>query len=352
MEKKILFVLLVQFFIPWFAITADTENAESRMIRIGVDIRMGFQSCIDSWRPVAEYLSKAIPGHRFVIVPLASQPDLTRMLENGDIEFTVLNPALEIVAEDRYGTVPLATMVESNHDGIKQFPSYAGYGGAIIRRAQRSDIKTIQDIRGLRLSVVKPWSFTGWIAQWGFMGKNNIDPLKDVKQVIFEGTHGQVVKRVLDGSADAGAVDADLLSQMARNGKFPDNSLYIFNRQGQAVPLVVGEDPTATDTYPGWIFSKADATSDQLAQRVADALMKEPLDTSVDGMPYRVGWIAPRNYGNVRRLLQKLMGPQFAESAGFPPPKGNPAWLIPAKIIGCTIAVFAVAFMFMHNSFH
>ena len=246
MKKKILFVLLVQFFIPWFAITADTENAESSMIRIGVDIRMGFQSCIDSWRPVAEYLSKAIPGHRFVIVPLASQQDLTRMLENGDVEFTVLNPALEIVAEDRYGTVPLATMVESNRDGIKQFPSYAGYGGAIIRRAQRSDIKTIQDIRGLRLSAVKPWSFTGWIAQWGFMAKNNIDPLKDVKQVVFEGTHGQVVKSVLDGSADAGTVDADLLSQMARNRKFPDNSLYIFNRQGQAVPLVVGE---RSDSY-------------------------------------------------------------------------------------------------------
>jgi len=60
----------------------------------------------DTWLPVMEYLSKAIPDHRFVVVPLASQQDVVRTLEKGDVDFAALDPAMELLANDRYDTTP------------------------------------------------------------------------------------------------------------------------------------------------------------------------------------------------------------------------------------------------------
>ena len=63
--------------------------------------------------------------------------------------------------------------------------------------------------------------------------------------------------------------------------------LSVFIAEGKAVPLTKGADVTSTARYPGWAFSKAERTSDQLAQRVADALREGDVDTNVDGMSYR-----------------------------------------------------------------
>jgi two-component system sensor histidine kinase TtrS len=132
---------------------------------------------------------------------------------------------MELLAEDRFGAAPLATMVESPSNATKPSPSDAACSGAIIRRADRTDLATIQDIRGQRVSAVKPWSLTGWIAQWGLLVKQGINPQNDLKQVSFLGTHGEVIKSVLDGTADVGVVDADMLFYLGKNQRIPDGSL-------------------------------------------------------------------------------------------------------------------------------
>lgn len=335
--KNLIPAVLVTIFLlsPW-AIAGKTDEMPER-IRIGVDVRLGLQSCLDYWTPVTDYLTKAIPGHRFVIVPLASQQDLVRLLESKGVDFMALDPAMELMAEDRFGTVPLATMTEIDPKESRPQPSDAASNGAIIFLADRSDIRSIKDLRGLRISAVKPWSLTGWISQWGLLANSGIDPHRDIRQVIFEGTHGQVIQRVLDESADVGIVDADILSFMMHNGRIAPDSFAILNRDGRVVPLGEEEFVASTQAYPGRLFSKAEMVPDEFAKRVADALTKTTLDSTLDGMPCRIRWTAPCNYSRVRHLLQTLMGPQFAESEGFPLPRQRPAWLFPLQITGIAI---------------
>ncbi len=323
------------------AITAQPPSAPQR-IRIGVDVRLGLQACIDYWTPVTQHLSKAIPEYRFVVVPLASQGDLSRVLAAGGVEFMALDPAMQLAAEDRYGAIPLATMTENAPGQTPPSPD-AACSAALIRRADRSDLRDIDDLRGRRVAAVKPWSLTGWIAPWGLLTRSGIDPHRDLKQVAFEGVQGQVVRRVLDGSADAGAVDAELLAMMLGNGRIAPNALYVMNREGRAVPLTPDPPIASTTAYPGRMFSKAAAVSDALAKRVTDALIGKTLDTTLDGMPCQVRWTAPCNTSKVRRLLQTLMGPQFAESKGFPLPPQRPAWLFPVQVFGIALAVVFLA---------
>jgi ABC-type phosphate/phosphonate transport system substrate-binding protein len=330
------------------AFAQEPAGSAPRRIRIGVDIRMGFQSCMDSWTPIAGRLSQSIPECRFVIVPLASQQDLIGVLERGDVDFTALDPALELVAEDRFGVSPLATLVEVS-PGDAMRPADAACSGAIICRSDRKDIKTIEDLRGKRLSAVKPWSLTGWIAQWALLKGRKIDPQRDLAQVVFEGTHAQVVKSVLDGAADIGTVDADLLLGMARDHRLRENSLCVINRQGMSVPMASEKVPSATERYPGCMFARSTATSDKLAKRVAEALMRETLTMKFDGMTRRLTWTVPANYGKVRHTLQMLMGPHFAESTGFPLPRQLPAWLMPALAIAGICALAAVIMLVLRR---
>jgi ABC-type phosphate/phosphonate transport system substrate-binding protein len=349
MKAQMLFILLLPFAIPRPMPAAEAQPAEPQRIRIGVDIRLSYKSCIDYWTPITNHLSHAMPAYRFVVVPLASHQDLVHLLETGGIDFMSLDPAMELMAEDRFGAAPLASMVESPQDATISSPSDAACSGAIIRRADRMNMKTIKDVRGQRVSAVKPWSLTGWIAQWGLLVKQSINPQNDLKQVSFLGTHGDVIKSVLDGTVEVGVVDADLLYLFGKNQRIPNGSLYVFNQQGNAVPLVSGTLTASTNAYPGRLVSKAAATSDELAKRVADVLMQKPLNTSLDGMPCTIRWTVPSNTSKVRRLLYGLMGPHFAESPGYPLPHEYPAWFYPALII-CAIFAGAVVLILIVRS--
>jgi ABC-type phosphate/phosphonate transport system substrate-binding protein len=347
MKRGIVLLLACVFALPP-AFAQEPAGSAPRRVRIGIDIRMGFQSCIDSWTPIAGRLSKAIPECRFVIVPLASQEDLIGVLERGDVDFTVLDPALELVAEDRFGVSPLATLVElAPGDAMRQ--ADAACSGAIICRTDRKDIRTIEDLRGKRLSAVKPWSLTGWIAQWALLKRRRIDPQRDLAQVVFEGTHSQVVKSVLDGTADVGTLDADLLLGMARTQQIQGDAICVINPRGAAVPMASEEDISATERYPGCVLAKSATTSDKLAKRVAEALMHETVTTQFDGMARRLAWTVPANYSKVRHTLQTLMGPRFAESTGFPLPKARPAWLAPVLSFGGVCLVAAVVILVLRR---
>lgn len=351
MDRRFAYALLIATCLAPFSPAAQTDKTSPRRVRIGVDVRMSFQSCIDYWQPVAEQFSKAIPEYRFVVVPLASHQDIVRTLEKGDVDFLAVDPAMELVAEDRFGAVPLATIIEARPGETHSVASDAASSGAIIRRTDRPEIQTLRDLRGLRIAAVKPWSLTGWIAQWGLLVKDDVNPQTDLKDVVFEGTHQAVVKGVLDGTADAGVLDAEILRQMADNGRIPQNSLCIMNRQGRAVPLLLGEFAGSTAAYPGRLFSKTAATPDDLAKRVAETLMTTMQRTTLDGMPVQIRWTVPCNYSKVRYLLQNLMGPQFADTNGYPPPWKYPTWLFPATVVFVAASIVAIVLAILRGRF-
>jgi PAS domain-containing protein len=146
-----------------------------------------------------------------------------------------------------------------------------------------------------------------------------------------------------------GAVDADLLRDMQRNSQIPANSLFIINRDGVAVPLTADAAATSTTDYPGRVVSKVAETPDDLAKRVAGALMKQPINTTLDGMPCKVRWSVASNNSKVRRLLQTLLGPQFADSDGYPPASARPKWLFPLQIAGIVLGGFFLAIALVRN---
>ena len=85
----------------------------------------------------------------------------------------------------------------------------------------------------------------------------------------------EVVYAVRNGDADAGSIRTDLLEQMAQEGKIRLEEFHIINEHKS-------EDEEirflhSTRVYPEWPLAKVKHTSNDLAEKVAVALISSPL---------------------------------------------------------------------------
>ena len=149
---------------------------------------------------------------------------------------------------------------------------------------------------------------------------HGVDPLRSAAAVEFQGTHRDVIQSVLDGSADVGAVACDILRQRIESGLLDPNALFVFNREGNAVPL--GRRPTpSTMGYPDWVFSKAATTTEPVVSRKAnDYVVVVTLTDLEPGTEYFYRVLVN---GEGDKYLKEYPAFRFTTS----PPKGTPVSL-------------------------
>ena len=280
---------------------ADAAGSEDE-IKIGVLAIRGKEQCLKSWTPTADYLSQRIPGHRFVIVPL-EHTQINSTVEKGEVDFILTNSSSYVELEYLYGANRIATEKEMRLGRV-----YSQYGSVIFTRRDRTDIRRFIDLSGKVFMAVSESSLGGWQMTWRELLENGIDPYRDFRALRFGETHDGVVEAVLAGRVDAGTVRTNTLEQMAAEGKISLDAVYAFpppgHRQGETPYLVT------TREYPDWPMAKVRQTPDELAEKVAIALLQMDADSPAAVAAECAGWTIPLNYQPVHDLLQFLrLGP-------------------------------------------
>ena len=279
----------------------QTASAEGQIVRIGVMAIRGPQEALNTWTPTANYLSAKIPGYSFVIVPLTID-DIGPAVEFHDVEFVLTNPGSYAELESAYGVTRIATLKNKRPGG-----SYSVFGAVIFTRADRKDIQGIADLKGKTFMAVHESAFGGWWMAWRELKHLDIDPMKDFKKLVFSGfPQDNVVYAVRDGKVDAGTVRTDILEDMAEAGKINLKDFKILNpRHAENFPYAL-----STQLYPEWPFAVVRHTPDNLAQRVAVALISMPADSpSAIAAGYHE-WTIPMDYHEVQQLMLDLhVGP-------------------------------------------
>jgi two-component system sensor histidine kinase TtrS len=280
---------------------ADMAHATDRLVRIGVLAHRGKEEALKSWTPTAQYLSHEIPGYNFVIVPL-NNDDIGPAVEYKDVEFVLTNPGSYAELESGYSITRVATLKSKTpHGGSSVF------GAVIFTRADRKDIRTLADLKGKHFMAVHESAFGGWWLAWREFKRKQIDPYKDFRQLSFSGfPQDNIVYAVRDGKVDAGTVRTDLLEGMALAGKISLRDFHILNAQHvENFPYAL-----STDLYPDWAFAVVRHTSDDLAQKVAIALLRmQPGDPAATAGGYDE-WTVPLDYHSVQQLMMELrVGP-------------------------------------------
>lgn len=291
-------VILALLFIHFFS--SPLSAAEST-VKIGVLAKRGPQQCLNQWTPTADYLSRSINGCRFAIVPLGFD-DVYDAVKTGKVDFVLVNSSFYVELETWYGVNRIATLKNLRSEG-----AYTVFGGVIISRADRTDIKKPADLEGKIFMAVDPTSFGGWRAVWRELAEQGIDPEKDFRSLTFGGTHDAVVNAVKDGYADAGSVRSDTLERMEEEGLVLKSDFKVIHPVdgGRRFPFLL-----STRLYPEWPMAKVRHTDDDLAKYVAAAMMEMDPESYAAMSAKSAGWTIPANYQPVHECLKALkVGP-------------------------------------------
>jgi two-component system sensor histidine kinase TtrS len=262
--------------------------------RIGVLAFQGAERALRVWDPTVAHLNQAVPGGRFVLVPLDLEA-MGRAVADGGVDFVITNPGNYVELESRFGVTRLAT-VESERGGSPT----AAIGSVVVARADRAGPGGLADLRGRSLAVVSPEAFGGYQVLWRELAALGIDPATDLGELRSTGfPMERVAWAVRDGAADAGVLRACLLEEMEAEGRVAPGEFRVVGRRDEpALPCAV-----SSRLYPDWPFAKLPGTPHALAKRVAAALLSMP---EADGQ----AWTAPQDYTQVHALMQELaIGP-------------------------------------------
>ncbi len=273
---------------------------EAAPVIIGVLSHRGDVATVHNWGPTADYLTAQIPGTRFRVLPLEFE-EVATSVANGTIDFVLVNSGMYVDLEVRQGVSRIATL-KNRHGAL----SYNTFGGVLFTRADRTDLAALEDLHNQRFVAVNRHSLGGFQMQWREMQAIGLDPWSDLAGIGFANTHDAVVRQVLDGRADFGAVRTNILERMVEAGDISaDDVRVIAPRVAEGFPLRL-----STSLYPEWPFAKTRATSNDLAQQVAVALLQMPPDHPAALAGHHAGWTVPLDYQAVHDIFQELgIGP-------------------------------------------
>ena len=88
-----------------------------------------------------------------------------------------------------------------------------------------------------------------------------------------------------------------------------------------------------------------------MAKKVTDTLLREMFVTDFEGTSATVHCILPSNTSKVRQLLGRLMGPDFAESSGYPLPYEFPWWFYPSIFVASVVLLATVALLVIRHRY-
>ncbi len=276
-------------------------RANAEQLAIGVLAFRGPERSVKRWGPTADYLTGSIACCSFNIVPL----DLNRIdaaVATRQVDFILTNPGNYVDLEARYGISRIATL-----RNLGEGRPVTVFGAVIFTRADRSDINTLEDLKGKSFLAVSPEAFGGFQMAWMELQDIGIDPFRDFRALQYAGfPQDDIVYAVRDGVVDAGTVRTDILERMAKEGKTDIGLFKALNRRSAPnFPFL-----HSTRLYPEWPFAKLRHTPHDLAQQVAIALLTLPSDSAVARAGTYAGWTIPLDYGSVHAVFQSLaIGP-------------------------------------------
>ncbi|MDH3630691.1 MAG: PhnD/SsuA/transferrin family substrate-binding protein [Gammaproteobacteria bacterium] len=271
-------------------------KAQAEM-QIGVLAFRGKQDALERWSPTAKYLSQRIDDHGFKIVPLTLE-GMRSHVEQDKLDFVLTNTGNYVVLEDAFGISRLATL-KVRHLG----QDFTQFGAVIFTRRDHPALNRIADIADHTMMAVSRNAFGGFQMAWREMIEVGVDPFADLERLRFIGfPQDEIVYSVLERRVDAGTVRSGTLERMAAEGLIDIGSIKVLGaKDSDAFPFL-----HSTRLYPEWPFAKARKTSEELAQRVAIALLQLEPDSTAAASAFAAGWTIPLDYGPVHELFRQL----------------------------------------------
>ena len=276
---------------------------------IGVLAFRGAEHALRSWEPLARALGQSVDGASFRVVPLPLE-ELRQSVARKEVAFVFTNSGQYVELEARHGVSRIATLKTFLGSGVRN-----EFGAVIFARADRDDIRQLDDLRGKSFAAVKRQAFGGFQMAWREFRSADLDPFDDFSRIDFLGLpQDSIVFAVRDGQVDAGTVRTDVMETMAREKKIDLADYRVLNPQSMTGDMV----GLSTRLYPEWPFAALPGTSSELSEKVAIALLGMSPESDAMVAAGYAGWTVPLDYKPVHDMFRELeIGPYTPGEISF-----------------------------------
>lgn len=292
--------LIKQWVMPLSGIVllAVSSSVNAETVKIGLRAHHGIEKSMSQWKPTADFLSKQIPEHKFVMIPFIGINELMQEAAKNKFDFILTNPSSYVELEFSLGASAILTLRNK-----RQGRPYTKFGSVIFTRKDNKNINEINDLRGKTIVAVSKPAFGGWRVAKRELIKAGFTAKELENQVRFSGGIQQdVVSIIALGNTDVGIVRTDMLERMAASGLIKLEDFKIINKKStKDFPFA-----RSTQLYPEWPFAKTNKTSSALSKKVALALLTMPAEEPAAIAGKYVGWTVPEDYQPVHNLMKDL----------------------------------------------
>ncbi len=179
------------------SVTVPDEKKYKRpnILYFGIIPRDNPRISYEKYQPLIDYLSENTP-YRFELLLKRSYEETVTAVGNGEIDIALLDPLTYLEAYKKYGTPAILKSITAKGESF--------YRSVIITRKD-SSIKKLSDLKGKSFAFASTRSTSGNLIPRVLLAEAGIH-LKDLKKYKNFDYHDSVVKWVLRGEYDAGAV--------------------------------------------------------------------------------------------------------------------------------------------------
>lgn len=299
-------LIICLYFLPQATIaTAKTEPAA---LVFAVFAYLGHEQTYAKYRPLVDYLNDTLPDLVFELKVL-SQKDIEAGITHQNLDIVTTNPAhFTVIRQQMSLTGVIATLV--SRDSGK--PLYQ-LGGAIIVRADNTDIHTLQDIRGKVIATPSTRHMGGYRAQAYELFRAGIRLPTDVAEIMELHVHQYVVQAILAGEADVGFVRDGILESMIDAKVLSWDEIRIIAEQTHVnFPYRI-----STRLYPEWPVFALSHVEESAVRRVASALFALSPEHPAAIAANIHGYTIPGDYMLVEEASRTLRLPPFDDIPDF-----------------------------------
>lgn len=250
-----------------------------------------------------DYYSRTIRAVKEKLAPVEIDvkiygPDgFLKAAEEGKFDMSIASSGLTSLMIERTGGLPLAAVASDEAPD----PNYAN-GAAIIVRADRGDLRTLEDLQGKSLAIMSRTAFAGWQIPAAELVRKGIDPESFFSEIrITEFPMTRIVKEVETGKVDVGFVATCLLERMERNGEIAPDAFRVIGEHTDRIVAC----RHSTELYPNWFFSIKPTVPTRTAKALTATLLAIP--PADDGTQWTISNDNRRLY-EVFRILQVPYG--------------------------------------------
>lgn len=275
---------------------AESETASVKRLRLAIVNSYGM-SIMD------DYYSRTIEAVKEKLTPIEIDvkiygPDsFLKAAEKESFDMSIASSGLTSLMIERTGGLPLAAVVSDE----ALDPNYAN-GAAIIVRADRPELRTLEDLRGRSVAIMSRTAFAGWQIPASEMVRKGLDPEAFFSEIRVSGyPMTRIVQEVKSGEVDVGFVATCLLERMARAGQIDQKDFRVIGEHADR--LVACRH--STELYPNWFFSIKPSVPTSVARTLTATLLDVP--AAPDGTQWTISNDNRRLF-EVFRVLQVPYG--------------------------------------------